>query len=420
MSTPRLNRDLRLLVAAKALMSTNLQVPFFALFLIRALHMSVPTALQVYACLGLLGGTLEIPTGWLADKVGYKTSMTAGSIFCVLGLSMYATSTHLGLWFISGAGVSYIGWSMVNGADSALAADICNADYPRDAAGPTYVHFEMQSARIGGLSMAGGSLLAALLVWQFGLSSIMWAQAAIYVPMLVCTVLAKTPPRTARPATPSAMSIAKSLKGRRQLMAIFAFAAVIGSVTNIMWKVLPLYYTSVHIAHHTLPTGGLGVLWALYLTSQYLVKPTHPGRLKQRFGQYGSFAILLALGTTCYLTLGLETSLAGLAAVFVSFWIMPMHRPRVLGLTRELSLPEERATIMSMLRSVSYITMSIAGLAISTVVRFEGLSTGLIFTGLVLGVFGTLSLKAMMTTGRVSAIDSLPVNPQSTMTPTQS
>jgi len=392
MSAPKLNYDLRLLVLCRALVMSNVQVPFFVLFLIRDLHAPIATALQAYASFGLLGAALEVPTGWFADRFGRKLSIVAGSVFCIWGLCMYATASSLGLWFLSGAVLSYTGWSLVNGADSALATDICAQDYDPDLAERAYVHFETQSTRITGLSMAAGSLLGAFMVWRFGLRSTMWAQAAIYVPLLACACLVKSPAKQARRKAPSALAITKSLAARKQLLAVFVFAAIIGAVTNIAWKVVPLYYTSVHIGSRQLPASGLGLLWALYLASQYLVKPSHPHRFQRRFGHYGSFAILLGLGVACYLTIGVETSLAGLAAIFVTFWILPMQRPRLLGLTRDLSHPEERATIMSMFRSASYLVMSVASIAIATVIRFAGLSAGLMFAGALLGLTGGYAL----------------------------
>src|SRR5580704_19697328 len=87
-----LKTSLRLLLRARALGFSNVYTFFWVLILTQDLHASIPRALQVVSLGTLIGGLLDIPTGWLADKFGRWLSLVAGAICCSIGLSLYATA----------------------------------------------------------------------------------------------------------------------------------------------------------------------------------------------------------------------------------------------------------------------------------------------------------------------------------------
>lgn len=392
MAIPKLEWNLRVLVALRALSVSNIQTAFFAVYLVHDLHASLALALQVYSSLGLLGALLEVPTGWFADWCGRKVSLILGCLCASCGLTLYATSTTVGLWLFTGAFIAYSGCSLLNGADSALAADICVSHYKKSEADLAFVHYETQAARFSGVAMATGSLVGLLLVWRLGLRATLWAQAMVGLPMLVCACVVKVPAYATTVKVASITCIIRSLRHRRRLVALFAASAAITAATNIAWKVVPLYYTGIRLDSRQLPVMGLGLLWAGFLGSQYLIRPSWPHAFKRRFGPYCSQVIIMAVGVVCYLVLGTTTSLAGLAMVFIIFIMSPLYLPHMQDRVRELSDPAERATIMSLNRTARYLAMSFGSLAISEVVSRAGLSMGMLTAGGLLGLFGTISL----------------------------
>jgi MFS family permease len=390
--TLKLNGNLQMLVALRALAFSNVSTAFLALYIFKDLHTTLPMALQIFASLSLLGVFLEVPTGWLADRCGRRPSLIAGSMCCIVGLALLASSKNIGPRFICGVVMARTGWSMLNGADSALAADICDVEYADGLAKRAYRLFELQSCRFVGLSMAMGALLGSFLVWRWGLRSAVWAQDVAYLPMLICACLIKTP-HIQRARVASAAKIFRTLPGRRPLLAIIGLSAVLGAFAGMMWNVIPAYWADVHIENVQLPSWGLGLFWSSLMAIQFVVRPSWASGFNRRFGQYGSIGVLMAMGIGCYIAVGSRISVFGLALVAAVFLIGPLSTPQIQLRLCELSVPQERATILSIRRTVALLAVSLGGLMVSTATRLCGLSVSILLAGGVLGVIGVLALR---------------------------
>ena len=117
----------------RGLLLSNVYALVWILFLTANLHAPASQALHLISFAIVLSGTLEIPTGWFADRWGRKLSLVLGSVACVLGVLMIATSAGLNIWLILGVAIEYTGAALCGGADSALGADTCAEIYKAES-----------------------------------------------------------------------------------------------------------------------------------------------------------------------------------------------------------------------------------------------------------------------------------------------
>src|SRR5690554_1160878 len=101
---------------------------------------------------------VEIPSGYLADILGRKTTLLAGGIFGTLGFVIYAT-TGTYLWFILAEVTLGIGQSLISGADSAMLYDTLQAQKRQNQ----YTRYEGINTSVGNFAEALGAILGGAL-----------------------------------------------------------------------------------------------------------------------------------------------------------------------------------------------------------------------------------------------------------------
>lgn len=100
----------------------------------------------------------EIPSGYLADILGRKTTLLAGGIFGTLGFVIYATTGSY-LWFILAEVTLGIGQSLISGADSAMLYDTLQAQKRQNQ----YTRYEGINTSVGNFAEALGAILGGAL-----------------------------------------------------------------------------------------------------------------------------------------------------------------------------------------------------------------------------------------------------------------
>lgn len=179
---------------------------------------------SVLALGDLLVMTLEVPTGWLADRFGDRRSMVAGS--CVQVAGMIACWLCPGTYsLIAGSALIALGDALRSGADEALLYRSCAA-----AGCP------QQFQRIESATRSAATVILVLLTAGGGAIVHAWGwHAAWALDTLLCTsgaVIAwamHAPP--AQPAAPSHTPAGRSLVSR-QLLAIVLPAALVAAAAS--------------------------------------------------------------------------------------------------------------------------------------------------------------------------------------------
>jgi MFS family permease len=384
---------LRRLLWYRALAFSNIYTLYWTIYITAELHAPLFRALQVVSAGNLLAIFLEVPTGWFADRFGRKISLVLSSSCCIAGLCMYATATSVGAYLMVGIAIAQTGWSLMSGADKALAAD-----YYQERYGPAYeAKFkEFTPVLTDNLSQgqAAGSLIGALLAVTLGLHATIWGQVAAYIVMLGLALRLKRAPRYERRVR-NLWHLGWGLRRRRLLLAVIFSGGAISCLTGASYWLTPLYYHNIY--HGRLSLGLFGVLWASYVGSMWLFRKYCRDAIVKRFGQFGSLVAVASLCSVCLVVIGLTSSVVGLVAIFSFYLARAVQQPTTdwLLLQRGLTGEEERATIASVSRLCGIGLTAVLVWTTSLIAERSGLSAGLLGMGLIFTLMAGSSLVAL-------------------------
>src|SRR6266849_9796875 len=109
----------RLLVGLSALHSALFPIPVITLFWTEQIGMSLADVMTLQATFSLTIVLCEFPSGYVADRIGYRASMLVGGASWVTGWLVYAWAASFGTVVLAemilGAGAAFM-----SGADRAL------------------------------------------------------------------------------------------------------------------------------------------------------------------------------------------------------------------------------------------------------------------------------------------------------------
>lgn len=151
----------RLLVANAALRQVLFPIPTITLFWQRQLGMSLADIMLLQTIFAFVATVMELPTGYVADRIGYRRALAIGALLWVVGWGLYLVAHGFGgavaAEIALGAGMAFI-----SGSDSALLW----VSLPDDERAVDYRRYEgrMQAAAqtSEALSSAAGGYLYAL------------------------------------------------------------------------------------------------------------------------------------------------------------------------------------------------------------------------------------------------------------------
>ncbi|MDB5178128.1 MAG: hypothetical protein JWN01_71 [Patescibacteria group bacterium] len=396
-----LERSLWYLLVFRAVQYSNIYTPFLIYFLLSESFTQFRAFQVAYLALASMG-VFQVHTGYLADRLGRKRVLLLGCMLTIVGLAMYATTNTFGPWVLVGAVVAGLGWSCQDGAEMAIANDIClvlTADKP-ETWKKVRERFELR-ATTGAISvgLVVGGLIGATLISTLGLRSTLWAQVAAYTVGFLLACLVKEPGVSGKSKVASLSQILKGVWRHPRLMAILAFSVAMGTLASGATKVVPLYYTQIQIGDRHLGIGSYPFAW-VGLVGSGLVFQVVAKRHSHRFGRTTGLAVLAMLGVATYAAMASSVSLVGLASMLVLFFIGPMCLPQMNVRVAQLVDSTQQATVSSLRRLLALLAMAGTGLFSGWVVDAHGVAAGLWVTGLVCGAFTGLAIVALAVTGK--------------------
>ena len=166
--TSRIERNLRLYPVVQAIVFTPVMLPIIVLFWEdNGLDM-----LEVFVLQGLFAVAMavaEVPTGMVADRLGKKTSLTAGVLIVLVGMFVYGLG-HGFAAFLAAEVLLALGIALLSGADSSLLYDSL------DALGRTaeYTRREGRARSVQMVSFAASNLLGGV-IGSYDYRAAVWA-----------------------------------------------------------------------------------------------------------------------------------------------------------------------------------------------------------------------------------------------------
>ncbi|MDO9257936.1 MAG: MFS transporter [Bacteroidales bacterium] len=376
-------RNLTALYLVKIAKWMNLIMPVIVLFYMsNKLTMKDIFLLQSIYSLTLM--TLEIPTGYFADRAGRKTSILIGAVLGFSGYMVYSLS--FGFWqFVVAEVILGVSQSLVSGADSAMLYDTLAAGKQSDK----YTQLEGRVTSIGNFGEAFAGIIGGLLAVS-SLRTPFFVQTCVALIAVPAAILLVEPPvKTIRlkPGLSEIRSIIYSvLHGNVKLKWNTFFSAITGAATlSMAWFAQP-YFAQIKI-----PVSMYGVLWAI-LNLSVGIAAVYAWRFEVKFGAAKTVIIFTLAIFISYLTLTFMPGYTGLLILLVFYLARGLATPTLRNYINLITTSDMRATVLSVRNFLIRLIFAVTGPLWGWITDKYSLKSAIISAGLIYGLFALISL----------------------------
>ena len=359
-----------------------LSMPIIVLFF-QEHGLSLTEIMTLQAIYSFTVALFEIPSGYLADFFGRRTSIILSSIFSFLGYLFFCF--YSGFYFFLIAQVLLgIAGSLISGSDSALIYDTLIQIDKKNA----YTKIEGKNYAIGNFSEAIAGIFGGFL-----------AVTSLYLPVYIQTVVLFL-------SIPIAFTLVepKFKKGNRidrsfkfisdvvkyalvdsaKLKWLIIFSSAMGLATlSIAWFAQP-FFTIIN-----LPLAYFGVIWALLNFSTGITSyNSHLFFLSKNYKFLMYISILMCFS---YFALGLNMSYFGLIFIFSIYLLRGVMTPFLRNEINVNTTSDKRATVLSIRSFIIRISFAIFAPILGYIAENYSLSFSFYFLSLFVGMFSLLS-----------------------------
>lgn len=376
-------RNLTALYLVKVAKWMNLIMPVIVLFYkSNGLTMKDIFLLQSIYSLTLM--TLEIPTGYFADRVGRKSSILLGTILGFTGYLAYSFS--FGFWqFVVAEVILGVSQSLISGADSAMLYDTLAAKEQNNR----YTQLEGRITSIGNFGEAFAGIIGGLLAVS-SLRTPFYVQTCVALIAVPAAIMLVEPPIKAiklKPRIKEIKSIIYSvLHGNVKLKWNTLFSAFTGAATlSMAWFAQP-YFQQIK-----LPVSMYGVLWAV-LNLSVGIAAVYAWRFEKKFGAIKTVVVFTLAIFSSYLLLPLMPGYTGLAVLIVFYLARGLATPTLRNYINLITTSEIRATVLSVRNFLIRLIFAITGPLWGWITDKYSLQSAIISAGLIYGFFALISM----------------------------
>ncbi len=319
----------------------------------RQIGMSLLEIMVLQGAFGLAMVCFEFPSGFLADRLGYRFSLMAASLLHVVGWALYANSSTFTEIAIAEALLG-VGTSLISGCDSALLYESL-LESGQEARYTVWMGRFQSSGQVA----EGVAALAAGALFFWWPPSVFWLEVLLWVVNFGIAYRMVEPARHRPPGSESWSQIKAIVRHAfieaPRLRAVFLLAIILGMSTF-----LPVWMIQLYAVDAGVPDVWLGVIWAIAnfcvalgaLASNYL---------ETRFG----FARILALCAVMLLVgfggLGFSYAIYGCAFYFVLTLMRGINGPIVSHREQRFVPSSDRAGFLSLRSLVFRLTFLVVG-----------------------------------------------------------
>jgi len=282
---------------------------------------------------------LEIPSGYLADVLGRKTTLIIGTILGFCGFVIYSLSYDF--WgFLTAEITMGIGTSLVSGSDSAMLYDTLKAGNQKEK----YLKFEGKMVSIGNAAEAVAGILGGLLA-EISLRTPFYAQTVVAFIGIPAALMLIEPIRQEKIKKMNFKDILQivrySLYEHTHLKWNIIYSSVIGASTLTMaWFVQP-YFNYVD-----LELSLFGVFWTL-LNLSVAITSFVAYKVEYRLGQVKMIVFITLLLPLFYFILSQIDVIWGITVLFLFYLMRGLATPVLKDYINRLTESSTRATVLS-------------------------------------------------------------------------
>lgn len=329
----------------------------------------------------------EIPSGYLADIIGRRSSLIWGSVMGTAGFALLSVS-HSFSGFLTAELILGIGGSLISGADSALLYDSLAATSKQHY----YLRYEGRITALGNLGETCAAIFGGLLAAWLGYRSVYFAQTAIAAIGLPASLLLIEPVRKkliSRPSIGEIVRISKeALFNDKHLSGVIYSGAVAGTATLCMAWTAQIYFVCNGFSEREITP-----LWvSLNLTVAIISAAS--ATVVDRIGIRRAVLIssLLPIG---FILIGLLSLVPALSVLFIFYLIRGYTTPLFRELINRNCDSAVRATVLSIRSLLIRLFFSIGGPLIGYLASRSSLEHALVVFGILLSA-GSLAASTFM------------------------
>ena len=334
-------RNAPLLAASAGLRFALFPIPVITLFWKDQIGMSLTEIMWLQSIFGATAVVCEFPSGYVADRLGYRRSLVIGAGFWLVGWIAYA----LGATF---AGIALaeillgVGLAFISGADSALL-------YVSVEGGESSDRYRAWEGRVRATSQASEAASAAVGGWLYSIAPRLpfWLQIPVAAANLgVIAALYDVHPLEGATRTSHLRRawhiVAHALVRHARLRASMALSVALGISTYIaVWLIQPW------MQRRGIAPAWFGPLWAaahLWLAAVSLAN----ARVAQTLGVAPVLLGCSVLAGASYLALALGSSAVAVVFYLGFMTVRGLQGPLLAGALQADAPPEDRASVLSL------------------------------------------------------------------------
>jgi MFS family permease len=388
----------RLLVALGTLQFTLFPIPIITLFWKDQIGLSLADIFLLQAVFGLAVVLLQFPSGYVADRVGYRRSLLVGAALLSAGWLIYTAATSF-----AGVMVAEVllggGSAFISGADRALLWVSLEAD-------GRHAQYTRWDGRVRAAAQVGEAGSAAIGGWLYSLAPRLPFWLQVPVSLLAAGIMGalrevrrRESPTAYRSHLERALHIVRfTLWQHRRLQAAMALSVALGlSTFVVIWLIQPAAQA------RGVPPAWFGPLWAgahAWLALVSLASARVVGALGVRTTLLAC-CLLVPLG---YGGLAASTSAWGLGFYLAFMTIRGLQAPILTRIMQEHTPGEDRASVLSLAALLFRLAFVVVGPPVGLLVDRAGMPAALAVLAVVCTAATLAALGAFTRAHRDAAI----------------
>jgi MFS family permease len=336
-----LHRNPALLVAAGGLRFALFPIPIITLFWKDHIGLSLTEIMTLQAIFGASAVAFEFPTGYIADRVGYRRSLLAGGVLWMAGWSLYALATTFASVVLAEV-VLGMGMAFISGSDSALL-------YVSLEARKETLHYRRWEGRVRAASQATEALSSSLGGWMYATAPRLPFVMQIPVAIASLSVIGTMSEGKSRSSLNRMSHLAHAwhivrhaLIRHTRLRTAIGLSVTLGISTFIgVWLIQPW------MQQREIPVGWFGPIWAaahLWLAAVSLIS----SRLADRMGFRTVLLACCLIAGASYLGLAFTSSKFGVLFYLGVMTVRGLQAPILAGVLQADAPDEDRASVLSL------------------------------------------------------------------------
>jgi len=328
--------------------------------------------------------TLEIPTGYFADRSGRKTSILLGATLGFTGYLAYSLS--FGFWqFVLAEVILGVSQSLISGADSAMLYDTLAVAKQKEK----YTQLEGRVTSIGNFGEAFAGIIGGLLAVS-SLRTPFYVQTCVALIAIPAAIFLVEPPIKSSKIKSGLREIRiiiySVLHGNVKLKWNTFFSAITGAATLTM-----AWFAQPYFGQLMIPVSMYGVLWA-GLNLSVGIAAVFAWRFENKFGAAITVIVFTAAIFSSYMLLPIMPGYTGLIVLLIFYLARGLATPTLRNYINLITTSDIRATVLSVRNFLIRLIFAITGPLWGWITDKYSLQSAILSAGLIYGTMACISM----------------------------